>query len=342
MLEYGISITLVASALDEVAQNRDLIKISSFARPDEYEALTYLRDNLDDCHKEAMDLFNAWRDGFYKSAAAAGVDDVMIKQAIFGIDLHPGLDIPLTMAAYMTPVLGTAMTGADAVRNFGKMFGSNMNWKQRLGYGGLGLLDTGLAALSLIPGAGVIGASAKAGKLGKLLKVFGKPGARLAKTLGKGTELSARASKAMLGAAGSGSGVVGKALRGAGFNPAYKAGKIRNAVRGLFGKAPKSYLNPFERLGQWEALMRTGRGAVTATPGLAGATTGLKGAWGSSMLVDNPAWRRMMAAYMPATLGLGMMADAPGERGTEQRLPQDIGRAAKYTTPLIRSRRRVR
>jgi hypothetical protein len=353
MLEYGISLALVASALDEVAQDRNLIKLSAAANDDERAAFEYLQANLDDCRNEALDRLDAWIHGFRKEAQQLGLTGDMVKQAIFGVDLNPWLDVPLTMAAYMTPVLGTVMTGADAARNFGKMFGGKLNWKQRLGYGGMGLLDTGLTALSLIPGLGVVGASAKAGKLSKALMVFGKPGARLAATLGKGTELSARASKAALGAAARGTSLGGKALRVAGFNPAYKAGRIRNVLRagarkipGLRNVSPKQYLNPWERLSQWHKLMESGQGAVQTVPGMKGVVSGLGGAWDSSKLIDNPAWRRMMLGYLPASAGLGMMtgegldSEDTGPTMAKQRLPKDVGRMAHYTTPLIRTRRR--
>ncbi len=86
-----------------------------------------------------------------------------------------------TTAAYMTPGLGTALSGRDAFRSFAK---GNI-------LGGLG--HTALAGLSLIPGGGGIGAAIKGvkgmGKMvgaGKALGAASKMAPTLSKAVGGG------------------------------------------------------------------------------------------------------------------------------------------------------------
>ena len=360
MLDYGISITLVASALDEVAQNRDLIKLSAAENDDERDLFEYLQEHIDDCYGRSMALLDGYREGARKYAATYGGDG-MIKQALLGIDMHPALDIPLTIGAYMTPVLGTGLMTADALRNFYKMFGKNLGWKQRLGHGLMGLLDAAFAGISLIPGAGAVGGVAKSGKLASLLGKLGKPGLKALKAIDKTIDVSRAGATAMRGAAKA-PGAKGAVLRALGFGPAYKAGRIRNWLRSIVGKSPKAYMNPYQRLGQWQRqlsqLRRLSPAQIQAlkagktVPGVSG-LLGMKEVAGgaastspvwASMSVDNPAWRRVLLGMTPMSMAGGVLAGmGPGQSyATEEvghRLPAEFSRQGKRLVPLVRTRR---
>jgi hypothetical protein len=364
MLDYGISIALVASALDEVAQNRNLIKMSAAEDDDERDLFEYLNDNLEDCQKRSAELAEDWFSGVQKFAYDHRCEG-LVKEALLGIDMHPALDIPLTIGAYMTPVLGTGLMTADAARNFYKMFGKDLSWKQRLGHGLMGLLDATFAGISLFPGAGAVGGVAKTGKIGKILSRLGKPGAKALKAIDKTIDIS-RAGATAARRASKAKGVKGGVMRALGFGPAYKAGRIRNWMRSLVGKAPKTYLNPYQRMGQWQrqlsqirrlnpqqlSALRAGE-AVPGVKGLLGLQEAAGGAaqtspfW-ASMAVDNPAWRRVILGMTPATVASSALAGAgPGPSyATEEvmrRLPPEVARHGKRIVPLIqRPRRRLR
>jgi hypothetical protein len=366
MLDYGISVTLIASALDEVAQNPDLIKLSAAGDADERDLFQFLQENLGTCREKSAAQSTAWIGGLKKYADEHNAHG-LVKQALLGVDMHPGLDIPLTIGAYMTPVLGTGLMAADAGRNFYKMFGKNMGWKQRLGHGMMGLMDSAFAGVSLLPGLGTIGAAAKFGKLGKMLGKLGPRGVALAGRLGKGVDVAARGAKGMRAAAGS-KGLQGSVLRGLGFGEAYKSGKIRNWFRRAAGRPTKDYANPFSRLGQWEGMMtQMGRATPAQMTRLrAGKTvSGLGKGFGklrgmteaaggkmitkpftASMAVDNPGWRRLMLGMTPMSMAGGTMSGmgpGPSTSSSElyNRLPGTAARHAKRgrrLVPLMRTR----
>lgn len=364
MLDYGISIALVASALDEVAQNRDLIKMSAAEDDNERDLFEFLQENLDDCHNRSISMFEEWSSGVEKYAFDHNCEG-LVKQALLGIDMHPALDIPLTLGAYMTPVLGTGLMAADSARNFYKMFGKNLGWKQRLGHGLMGLLDATFAGISLFPGAGAVGGVAKTGKIGRMLSKLGKPGAKVLKALDKTIDVS-RVGATGLRRAAKAKGLKGGALRALGFGKAYKAGRMRNWMRSLVGKAPKKYLNPYQRMGQWQRqlsqIRRLSPGQLQAlkagktVPGVKG-LMGLKETVGgaaqtspfwASMSVDNPAWRRVLLGMTPITMGGGLLAglgEGPSYATEEmmKRLPPEMARHGKRVAPLLRRpRRRLR
>ena len=268
MLEYGLSLALISSALDEVNQNPELLKTSEAADTDERELLEYLTLHGEELHKWATELFQAWYIGLEKRAAEHNAKpDELIKQAVLGLDLPWWAEIPAT-AGYFVPGVGTAMFGADAARHFYKMFGKGMDWKQRLAQGLYGGLNVGAAGLSLFG----LGGLAKSPKLLGLLARLGKPGAYLASKLPTASQAAAKYVQTAAGAAKPG--VVGRAARMAGYSPKAKAGWMHNLINrlrgvtsprgwtaagepapGIVGRAArvvgrqKAYISPYQRLG---------------------------------------------------------------------------------------------
>ena len=212
-----VAFSLIGSAMDEVLANPTLLKHA--ATDPDAELLDYLEKHAADV-KAVADRFCAnWLVGYERKLAEAGLD----KAAWFGLEEnHPRANLGLEMGAYMTPVLGTVLMTRDALKSFGSALGSGKTWKQRLGSGAMGLLQTGMAGLSLIPGMGIIGASLKGG--GRLGKALGAVGAGGAAEWAGGHMLNyaAKPMRSMLNAAESGQGAGGKVMRAMGFNPNYK------------------------------------------------------------------------------------------------------------------------
>jgi len=71
------------------------------------------------------------------------------------------LGTAVDMGTYFIPGIGTIRTGLDAASDFTNMFSKGLDWKQRLGYLGSGLLNTGMTALDLVT-LGVGGTAARA------------------------------------------------------------------------------------------------------------------------------------------------------------------------------------
>ena len=304
MLEYGLSLALISSALDEVRQDSGLLKTAAATDPGARELLDYLSAHGEELHKWSTELFQAWYCGFEKRAAKDNIKpDELIKQAVLGLDLPLWAEIPASLG-YLIPGVGTAMFGADAARHFYKMFGKDLNWKQRLAQGLYGALNTGAAGLSLLPYGGAV--SKGLGWLGKL----GKPGAWLASKM--------PTAKSLYTAAGAVKpGIAGRAMRLAGYSPKAKAGwmhKLLNRLRVAAGRPEKAYIRPYARLGA--------------------AARGLKVSPGSPYRLRFP-WGRYMAAEAP----LSLLAGAGGTAGAAAGAAGPGARATRLTrrVPLFRA-----
>jgi len=311
MLEYGLSLALISSALDEVRQDPGLLKTASVTDPGERELLEYLTLHGEELHKWATELFQAWYIGLEKRAAEHNAKpDELIKQAVLGLDLPWWAEIPATMG-YFVPGVGTAMFGADAARHFYKMFGKGMNWKQRLAQGLYGGLSLGGAGLSLI-GLGGLG---KSPKLLSLLGKLGKPGQWLAQRLPTAGQATAKYVQTAAGAAKPG--VVGRAARMAGYSPKAKAGwmhKLMNRLRRFRGRPEKAYISPYRRLG-------AAAEGLTAGP--------------PSPFRPRAPWGRYEAAAVPVGLAAGALGGgAPAAAAATAPVWQQTPR---WSAPVIRA-----
>ncbi len=147
---------------------------------------------------------------------------------------------------YFIPGVGTVMMAHDAYKDFKNMFAKNKTWKQRLFSGLGGLANTAFAGLSLVPGLGAVGGGLRAagkgiGLLGKLVRSTPKLGkslrarqalVRAGNTVtGAGVNLAGR-----MGQAAQAPGMMGGALRYAGYGPTSRQGmNLARAAR--FGPA---------------------------------------------------------------------------------------------------------
>lgn len=350
MMTYGASTALIAGALEEAVNDPELIKAASANDEEETELFNFLRENAGDCQKEAMDLFDSWYTGVQKYVSDHDLEDVFSKQAaIAGIEtpLPEPLEIAAELGLYFVPIVGTGLMAKDALHSFYKMFKPGMSWKQRLGHGLLGLLDTGFAALSLFPGLGAVGGAAKAGKLGKLLKFFGKPGRAIAGSIGKLSKPAMGAAKTMRRTAATSKGLGGMGLRAIGYGPGYKAGKIRNLLRaggrripGL-RKAkmmqPVNYVNRYQQLGQWQKALRSGKpGGVKSVVGGSGPGSFT----GASMAIDQPPMRRLLPLMAGGTAipgALTGMGSGPSYSTEEigRRIRPGAARVARRVVPRM-------
>jgi len=286
-MDSFIAYALIGSALDEVVADPSLLKHASTdpAAP----IYDYLEQNAVELKTEVDRYHNSWLAGFRQKLAEAGLE----KTALFGLEqTNPKLNTALEVArfgGYFVPGVGTGIMGAEALGNFKDMLAGGKGWTQRLGAGAAGLMNTGLAGLSLIPGGGFIGAALKAPRLAKMLKVFGPKAAPAASAAGsKLLGWSQAPIKKMLGAAESGQGLLGKGMRLAGFNPAYKP---------WVGKR-----NPFQ-------MLQGVSGSMTAAQ--LGKAPLRRAGWGTYLGASMPGGRRMLAA-LPAQMVAGSVAAGPG------------------------------
>jgi hypothetical protein len=292
-MDSFIAYSLIGSALDEVLADPRLLKHA--ADDPDAELLDYLEKNGAELKAEVDRYCHAWVTGFRQKLAEAGLK----KEALFGLEqTNPKLNTALEVArlgGYFVPGVGTAIMGAEALGNFGDMLAGGKSWGQRLGAGAAGLMNTGLAGLSLIPGGGFVGAALKSPRLLKMLKLFGPKAAPAVSAAGsKLLGWSQAPIKSMLGAAESGQGLMGRGMRLAGFNPAYKP---------WFGGR-----NPFQMLRAVSADMTAARrpDLVARLKEPARARAGMTTYIGAGM----PGGRRMLAA-LPVQMAAGSIAAGP-------------------------------
>ena len=192
------------------------------------------------------------------------------------------------IGSYFIPGVGTVASGYDALASFANMFGKNLTWKQRLGHGLSGLLNTGLAAAMLVPGVGGLGKILAGGSkhLGNLAKLF------------KGSKALTGASEALAGAAKS-VGNVAKPMeqwvQGSGFMPRftqYFTGSGKLPIQQRLAKMPglTGMINPWSKASKniWqhglaETMGQAGLGsrAVSSLGGIAmHPMTGIMGGFG--------------------------------------------------------------
>lgn len=230
-MQTFVAYSLIGSALDEVLAQPSLLKHA--ATDPDAELLDYLEKHAGELKAEVDGYCLAWWAGFRQKLAEAGLEKTaQLFTSTEGLaQTNPGLAKALEVGrfgGYFVPVLGTGLMWDEALGNVRDMLSAGKTWKQRLGSGASGLMNAGLGALALIPGGGIVGASLKAGKLAKLFKLLGgAKGTLKAQELGsRALQLSRAPMTAMLQAANpasaTGTSMLGKTLRFAGFNPAYK------------------------------------------------------------------------------------------------------------------------
>lgn len=126
-----------------------------------------------------------------------------------------------TTGLYMIPGVGTFLSAADAGSDFINMFGKDLNWKQRLGYAGSGLLNAGMTAVDLLT----------LGTGGSLMRGLMRGGKALL-GVGKG----AKTMKQGLQAAKGFKGALGKGMVGASEALAKGRGATKGWMTGLAGQ----------------------------------------------------------------------------------------------------------
>lgn len=196
-------------------------------------AVSYVKKYASDIAAELEPYAARWGAGLAEKCAQVGADPIkllekhsqaMEKQAGLGSAALGAADI----GSYFIPGVGTARMGYDALKDFGGMFGKGLNWKQRVGKGMSGLMNTGFAALSVIPGLGGLGAGAK--MLGKGSKFLSKA-PKIGKMFGKLAPKLTGAGSKMFGAAQKMTSGLASRLPTAGVG-----GKMTNAFFGQGGK----------------------------------------------------------------------------------------------------------
>jgi len=291
-MDRFIAYALIGSALDEVVADPRLLKHA--ATDPDAELLDYLEQNAGELKTEVDRYHNSWLAGFRQKLAEAGLEKTA--QLLTGTEnlaqTSPNLAKALEVGrfgGYFVPVVGSGLMWDEALGNFRNMLAAGKTWKQRLGGGVAGLGNVGLGALALVPGGGIVGAALKAPRLARLLKMFGPKAAPAASAAGgKLLGWSQAPIKKMLGAAESGQGVLGKGMRFAGFNPAYKP---------WVGKR-----NPFQMLQGISESMTAAR---------LGTTPSQHAGWGTYLGASMPAGRRSLA-ILPAQMVAGSVAAGPG------------------------------
>lgn len=166
-------------------------------------AISYAKKYASEIAEELKPFATRWGAGLAEKCASVGADPIkLLEKHSSAMEKQAGLgDVAMGAAnigSYFIPGVGTARMGYDAIKDFGGMFGKGLNWKQRLGKGMSGLMNTGFAALSVIPGLGAAGAGAKMlGKGGKFLSKAPKIGKLMGKVapklMGAGSKLQGAA-----------------------------------------------------------------------------------------------------------------------------------------------------
>lgn len=338
-MDSFIAYALIGSALDEVVANPSLLKHAS-TDPDA-ELLDYLEQNAGELKTEVDRYCNSWLAGCRQKLAEAGLE----KTALFGLEqTSPKLNTALEVArlgGYFVPGVGTGIMGAEALGNFKDMLSGGKSWTQRLGSGASGLMNTGLAGLSLIPGAGAIGG---------LLKVVGRGGGALAKVLGKGgTRLAERTGtqmlnfankplQATLSAAESGQGLAGRGLRAAGFGPGYKPWfgwqsphsalkGLSSYVSGMAARTPEEavrFAQQVRQLKKAPGQLKKLRGQAEAAQA-AGQATRAQALTGRAARVEGAVKKREAAGFAHMTRGISpIMASMPAGRRALAILPAQM------------------
>lgn len=230
----------------------------------------------------------SWTKGYREKCASIGADPDKLMEKQAGMwDMAKGV---ADIGSYFIPGVGTARMGYDAFKDFKGMFGKGLNWKQRLGKGLSGLMNTGFAALSVIPGLGALGGAA--GKVGKFLSKAPK------------------ASK-LVG--------IGKKLTGAGSKLTGWGSQLAGKMAGKGGKLGSFFFN---QQGLQNAAKGTGGSLKNIATGKGGLALGAMGMGGGLLGMGSPA---QAAAGVAPQMGQHMMNNPMPYLGTQGGAPSFRG-----------------
>ena len=137
---------------------------------------------------QPLDKESAYRQGYMDKLAQFRSSSEVLADSMGG---GTGAQIG-SMVPYFIPGVGTVMSAVDAGAQVGNMFSANKTMGQRVGHGAAALGNVGLAALNLIPGAGLLTGTGKA-----LVKGVGKVAPGVANTMTKAAPVMNKAVSAV-------------------------------------------------------------------------------------------------------------------------------------------------